>query len=264
MKHSVLIVLLLLASVPGVVFQNGSSLPERDEITRITIDNNPLHLYTTESLLETLPCFKPVKGGSAETPKLADRGLIELKNGTVIEWFATDERSLVTRTREGGQLFELSGDCAQRRAGPAMKLHRYFFSRSDFPELMPKRIERAVVERFLREILDWKYPKGMPLQQLRQVALFYDMQGIVPDLLSRLNARKTNGLGTPTFHNIRRAGRTSRRRRATGSRATLLQTPFDAPLQKRPRTGAVSPKRVDELSRRLHAGGVERGLAQTN
>jgi hypothetical protein len=143
--------------------------------------------------LETLPCFKPVRGGRVETPKLADRGLVELKNGNVIKWFAADMSSLVTETRAGSQLFELSADCAYQHAGPAMRLHRYFFSRSDFPEPIPKRVERAVVERFLREILGWEYPKGMPLQQLRQVAIFYDMQGIVPDLLSRLDAQKTTG-----------------------------------------------------------------------
>ncbi|HKQ52510.1 MAG TPA: hypothetical protein VJT74_09085, partial [Pyrinomonadaceae bacterium] len=169
MKHSFLIVLLLLGCAPRAVSQSGSSLPERDEIARITIDHNPLHLYTTESLLETLPCFKPVRGGRAETPELADRGLFELKNGEVIKWSAADMLSLVIVTRAGNQLFELSADCAYRRAGPAMKLHRYFFSMSDFPEPMPKRIERAVVERFLREILSWRYPEGMPLRQLRTV-----------------------------------------------------------------------------------------------
>jgi hypothetical protein len=193
LKNSFLIVVLLLPSAPLAVPQSVSSLPERDDIARIKIDHNPLHLYTTESLLETLPCFKPAAGGRAATPKLADRGLFELKNGEVIRWFAADFRSLVIRTRAGSQLFELSGECAYRRAGPAMRLHRYFFSKSDFPEPLPKRVERAVVERFLREILDWRYPEGMPLRQLRTVALFYDMQGIVPDLLGRLDARKTNG-----------------------------------------------------------------------
>jgi len=193
MKHSFLIGFLLLAFAPRAVSQSGSSLPQRDEIARITIDHNPLRLYTTESLLETLPCFKPATGGRAETPRLADRGLVELKNGEVIKWFAADTRSLVAATRAGSQLFELSGDCAYRRAGPAMRLHKYFFSKSDFPEPMPKRIERAAVERFLREILGWRHPGWMPLNELRRVALFYDMQGIVPDLLSRLDARKTSG-----------------------------------------------------------------------
>lgn len=195
MKHGFLIFLVLLGCAPRAVSQSGGSLPERDEIARITIDHNPLHLYTTESLLETLPCFKPAGGGRAETPKLADRGLFELKNGEVVKWFAADFRSLVIETRAGSQLFELPGECAYRRAGPAVRLHRYFFSKSDFPEPMPKRVERAVVERYLREILSWEYPEWMPLNELRMAALFYNTQGIVPDLLSLTDARKTTGWG---------------------------------------------------------------------
>jgi hypothetical protein len=190
MKYSCLIALSLLALTSRAASQSGIRLPGREEIARITVEHAPLHLYTTVYLLEALPCFTPVRAEPAETPKLADRGFIELKNGEVINWSAADYRSLLISTRGGSQLFELSGECADRRAGPAMKLYRYLFLRSDFPEPMPKRVEREIVERTLREILSWRDPKRTPAGGLKQLALFYDVQGIVSDLLNRLDGRE--------------------------------------------------------------------------
>lgn len=140
-----------------------------------------------------MACFEPVRGAGPETPKLADRGLIELKSGEVIKWFAAGRKSLLIRARSWSQLFKLSDECAYRRAGPAMRLYRYVFSQSDFPEPMPKRIERGAVERFLREILSWGGIKRTPVSRVRQLALFYDVRGIVPDLLGRLDARQAAG-----------------------------------------------------------------------
>lgn len=191
MKYYCLTALLLSALAPaGAASQSGISLPGREEIARVTVEHAPLHLYTTDYLSEALPCFTPAGGGRAETPKLADRGLIELKNGEVINWSAADNRSLLVGTRAGSQLFKLSSECAYRRAGPAMKLYKYLFLRSDFPEPMPKRIERGLVERFLREILSWRDAKRTPARELKQLALFYDARGIVPDLLGRLDGRE--------------------------------------------------------------------------
>ncbi len=191
MKYYCLTALLLLALAPaGAASQSGIPLPGREEIARVTIEDAPLHLYTTDYLLEALPCFTPAEGGHAETPKLADRGRIELKNGDVINWAAANNRSLLIKTRAGSQLFELSSECAYRRAGPAMKLYRYLFLKSDFPEPMPKRVERGLVKRFLREILSWRDAKRTPTRELRQLALFYDVQDIVPDLLGRLDGRE--------------------------------------------------------------------------
>ncbi|MDQ3743508.1 MAG: hypothetical protein M3444_03910 [Acidobacteriota bacterium] len=152
----------------------------------VKISQNPLHLYTEDSLREILPCFIPARWGRAETPKLADRGLIELKDGDRLEWLAVDDESLTIFTRAGSRLFELSDRCADAQAASVMKLYRYVFSKSDFPEPMPKRVGRAVVERFLREFLGRGYTGAM-----MQLALFYDAQAVVPDLLTRLDARET-------------------------------------------------------------------------
>lgn len=193
MKYYCLTALLLLALTSAApASQSRISLPGRDEIARITIEHTPLHLYTTDYLLEALPCFTPAEEGRAERPNLADKGRIELKNGTVINWAAANNRSLLIETRAGSQLFRLSSECAYRRAGPAMKLYRYLFLRSDFPEPIPKRVERGMVERFLREILSWRDAKRMPAGGLKQLALFYDVQGIVPDLLGRLDGREAS------------------------------------------------------------------------
>ncbi|HJU53479.1 MAG TPA: hypothetical protein VJ715_02865 [Pyrinomonadaceae bacterium] len=195
MKYHYLTALLLLAlTSAGAASQSGISLPGREEIARITIEHAPLHLYTTDYLSEALPCFTPAEGGRAETPELADQGRIELKNGDVINWAAANNRSLLIRTRAGSQLFELSGECAYRHAGPAMKLYRYLFLKSDFPEPMPKRVERGMVERFLREILSWRDAERTPARELKELALFYDAQGIVPDLLGRLDGREATGV----------------------------------------------------------------------
>lgn len=191
MKYYSLTALLLLALTSAApASQSGISLPGRNEIARITIEHAPLHLYTTDYLLEAMACFTPAEGGLAERPNLADQGRIELKNGAVINWSAADNRSLLVETRAGSQLFKLSSECAYRRAGPAIKLYRYLFLRSDFPEPMPKRVERGMVERFLREILSWRDAKRTPAPRLKRLALFYDAQGIVPDLLGRLDGRE--------------------------------------------------------------------------
>ena len=190
MKYYHLIALLLLVSTSRVASQSGISLPRREEIARITTEHAPLHLYTTDYLLEALPCFIPDERGRAETPKLVDRGLVELKSGEVINWAAANNRSLLIGTRAGSRAFQLSGECEYKRAGPAMKLYRYLFLRSDFPEPMPKRVERGMLERFLREILSWRDAKRTPAGALKQLALFYDARGIVPDLLTRLDGRE--------------------------------------------------------------------------
>ena len=70
MKYYCLTALLLLALTSS---QGGISLPGPEEIARVTIEDAPLHLYTTDYLLEALPCFTPAEGGHAETPKAGRR-----------------------------------------------------------------------------------------------------------------------------------------------------------------------------------------------
>lgn len=67
-------------------------------------------------------------------------------------------------------------------------LHRFVHAFDPRTDSMPKRIDPALVERFLREELaDHRRPPPGQATQMSALASFYDVRGIVPDLLALLD-----------------------------------------------------------------------------
>lgn len=107
-----LLLLLLpeVACAQGALDDRALSLPNPDEIRRITIEPGILNWYTPESLLKLLPRFVASKGTYLEE-KFPQRGTFVLKNGVVLHWMATNYYSIEIETKAQARLFILPAEC---------------------------------------------------------------------------------------------------------------------------------------------------------
>ena len=120
MKHLALTVFLLSICLPAAAMQEKNkaiSLPSRDDVDRIMLEpRSMINWYTSESLLQTLPCLIPREGTYLTKAIPFQWGTIMLKNRTVLRWKANSRTSLLVSTDQGEQLFVVSPTCVSSEA----------------------------------------------------------------------------------------------------------------------------------------------------
>jgi hypothetical protein len=87
------------------------SLPNLEDVERVTIEPGRKSPYTPESLLKLLPRFVATEGRYRK-PKFPQRGTIVLKNGVVLRWIALDNYSIQLQGERRVRLFVVPAECS--------------------------------------------------------------------------------------------------------------------------------------------------------